>query len=80
MVILNRGSRDGVEIGNVLELSRAGDMVQPAGSRDPDEKVMLPDERYGIVFVFKVYERLSYALVMNTRRSVKVNDFVLTPS
>lgn len=80
VVILNRGSRDGVEIGNVLELSRAGEVVRPAGSSDPNEKVKLPDERYGVVFVFKVYERLSYALVMNTRRSVKVNDFVLTPS
>ncbi len=80
VVILNRGSRDGIESGNVLELSRAGEVVRPAGSRDPQERVTLPNERYGVVFVFKVYERLSYALVMNSRRSVKVNDFVLTPS
>ena len=64
----------------MLELSRAGDLVQPAGTTNPQARVRLPDERYGVVFVFKVYERLSYALVMNTRRSVKVNDFVLTPS
>lgn len=80
VVILNRGSRDGIETGNVLELSRAGEMIRPAGSTDPQERVRLPNERYGVVFVFKVYERLSYALVMNTKRSVKVNDFVLTPS
>lgn len=80
VVILNRGSRDGIESGNVLELSRAGEVIRPAGSRDPQETVTLPNERYGVVFVFKVYERLSYALVMNSRRSVKVNDFVLTPS
>lgn len=78
-VVLNRGARDGIEVGNVLDLSRAGDTVQAAGSADA-QPVRLPDERYGIVFVFKVYERLSYALVMNTTRSVKVNDFVLTPS
>ena len=80
VVVLNRGSRDGVEAGNVLELSRSGENIRPAGSSDPQERVKLPDERYGIVFVFKVYDRLSYALVMNTRRSVKVNDAVLTPS
>lgn len=80
VVVLNRGSRDGIENGNVLELSRAGEMIRPAGSTDPQERVRLPNERYGVVFVFKVYERLSYALVMNTKRSVKVNDFVLTPS
>lgn len=80
VVVLNRGRRDGVEIGNVLEVSRTGETVQPAGSTDPGERVKLPDESYGVVFVFKVYERLSYALVMNTTRSVKVHDTVLTPS
>ncbi|UCD67594.1 MAG: LysM peptidoglycan-binding domain-containing protein [Betaproteobacteria bacterium] len=80
VVILNRGSRDGIENGNVLELSRAGEVVRPAGSHNRRETVTLPNERYGVVYVFKVYERLSYALVMHTTRSVKVNDFVLTPS
>ncbi len=80
VVVLNLGSRDGMEAGNVLELSRAGDLVQPAGTTNPQARVRLPDERYGVVFVFRVYERLSYALVMNSRLSVKVNDFVLTPS
>jgi len=80
VVVLNRGTRDGLEIGNVLELSRAGETMRPAGSTDPKQRVTLPDETYGVVFVFKVYERLSYALVMNTTRSVKVNDRVLTPS
>jgi hypothetical protein len=80
VVILNRGRRDGLEPGNVLELSRTGETVRPAGSSDPGERVKLPDERYGVVFVFKVYERMSYALVMNTTKSVKIHDTVLTPS
>ena len=80
VVVLNRGRRDGVEPGNVLALTRTGDTVRPAGSTDPGERVKLPDEQYGVVFVFKVYERLSYALVMNTTRSVKINDTVVTPS
>lgn len=78
-VVLNLGIRNGLEVGNVLELSRLGEQVKPAGSLDADELIMLPDERYGIVFVVKVYERMSYALVMNTTRPVKVNDSVLTP-
>jgi hypothetical protein len=78
-VVLNLGIRNGLEVGNVLEVSRAGEDVVPAGTLDPDERITLPDQRYGIVFVVKVYERLSYALVMNTTRPVKVHDFVLTP-
>jgi hypothetical protein len=78
-VVLNLGIRNGLEIGNVLELSRLGEEVRPVGSLDPDERITLPDQRYGVVFVIKVYERLAYALVMNTTRPVRVNDFVLTP-
>lgn len=80
VVVLNRGVRDGMEVGHVLELSRAGDTIKPAGAKDDNERITLPSERYGVVFVFKVYQRLSFALVMNTTRPVQVNDFVLTPS
>lgn len=79
VVILNRGLREGIEIGNVLSLSRAGDVVRPAGAANNREVIQLPDERYGLVFVFRVYEKLAYGLVMNTSRSVQVGDFVLNP-
>ena len=78
-VVLNLGMRNGLEAGNVLELVRRGDLVHPVYSNNPLSKVKLPNERYGVVFVVKVYERLAYALVLNTTRPVKVNDFVLTP-
>jgi hypothetical protein len=78
-VVLNLGMRNGLEVGNVLEVSRLGEVVHPLDSNDPNYTVKLPNQRYGLVFVVKVYERLSYALVMNTTRPVKVNDFVLTP-
>jgi hypothetical protein len=78
-VVLNLGTRNGLEVGNVLELSRLGEVVHPLDSKDPNYTVKLPNQRYGVVFVVKVYQRLAYALVMNTTRPVKVNDFVLTP-
>lgn len=78
-VVLNLGMRNGLEVGNVLELVRLGDTVHPLDSNNPMYKVKLPNESYGVVFVVKVYERMAYALVMNTTRPVKVNDFVLTP-
>jgi hypothetical protein len=79
VVVLNRGRREGLEQGHVLAIYRAGVSVQPAGSRDRRTRVRLPDERYGIVFVFRVFERVSYALVMNTTRPVHVHDIVRTP-
>lgn len=79
VVVINRGARDGLEIGHVLAISRAGPEVKPAGSNDPNARVKLPDERYGIVFVFRTFERVSYALVMNTTRPVNLLDVVQTP-
>jgi hypothetical protein len=79
VVVLSRGKRDGLEPGHVLAIYRTGAIVQPAGAPDRRTRVKLPDERYGIVFVFRVFDRVSYALVMNTTRPVHVYDIVRTP-
>jgi len=49
------------------------------GSSGSPSVVKLPDERNGLVFVFRVFDRVSYALVMQTRRPVNLNDVVQTP-
>jgi hypothetical protein len=54
-------------------------MVRPAGATDPKERIKLPAERYGVVFVFRVFEKVSYALVMHTTRPVNLLDAVQTP-
>jgi hypothetical protein len=79
VVVLNRGARDGLETGNVLVLYRNLPMVRPAGATDPKERIKLPAERYGVVFVFRVFEKVSYALVMHTTRPVNLFDAVQTP-
>jgi hypothetical protein len=43
------------------------------------ETVQLPSERYGLVFVFRVFDRVSYAVVMNASRPVQPRDVVRTP-
>ena len=42
-------------------------------------QVKLPDERNGLVFVFRTFEKVSYALVMSSKRALKVGDVVQTP-
>jgi hypothetical protein len=80
IVTLNKGSRDGLEIGHVLAIYRHGKNVTPLESdRVSPETVKLPDERYGLVFVFRVFDGLSYALVMQTSRPVHVLDDIRTP-
>lgn len=79
VVIINRGGREGIEIGHVLALYRDRPSVTPANAVDPKEKIRLPPERYGMVFVFRVFDKVSYGLVMNSTRPVNVLDVVQTP-
>jgi hypothetical protein len=79
IVIINRGRREGVEIGHVLALYRDRPSVTPANAIDPSEKIKLPAERYGMVFIFRVFEKVSYGLVLNSTRPVNVLDVVQTP-
>jgi LysM repeat protein len=78
IVTLNRGQRDGLEVGHVLALYRKGG-EREIRIEDEKEKYTLPNERYGILFVFRTFERISYALVMDVRRPVAVADIVRTP-
>ena len=81
IIALNRGRADGLELGHVLALYRnrgtAIDPTLPKGS--PDAVVQLPEERYGLTFVFRVFDRVSYALVMSASRPVIPRDIVRTP-
>ncbi len=85
VVTLNQGKGDGLEPGHVLALLRLGrTSSETTSSRkwfgaDKVESTKLPDERYGLVFVFRVFERVSYALVMSAGRPVQVGDVVSTP-
>ena len=47
--------------------------------KDKREEVVLPNIRYGLLFVFRTFDRLSYALVVDANGTVNVNDFVKNP-
>jgi hypothetical protein len=85
IVSLNRGKSQGVEVGNVLALYRTGATVSASAgsgygwSSKAGSDLKLPNERYGLAFVFRVFDRVSYALVMNASRPVKPQDIVQNP-
>ncbi|MBU1424559.1 MAG: LysM peptidoglycan-binding domain-containing protein [Gammaproteobacteria bacterium] len=77
VITLNKGHRDGLENGNVLALYQKGEVL-----RNPNifkSNIILPDVRYGLVFVFRVFDKVSYALVMQTRLPVQLLDRASTP-
>jgi hypothetical protein len=81
IVSINRGRADGIEIGHVLALySLGGTVLDTTKTRNAsDALISLPDERAGLSFVFRVFDRVSYALVMHVTRPVSPLDVVRTP-
>jgi hypothetical protein len=79
VVSINRGRVDGIERGHVLALWRTGaagfDTTSP-GAKTP---MQLPDERHGVLFVFRVFERVSYALIVNVQDPVRAGDRFTQP-
>lgn len=78
IVALNRGSRDGLDRGTVLALWRDGATVRDT-TTDTKELIKLPDERHGLLFVFRVFDRMSYALILNVQEPVKAGDRFTQP-
>jgi len=81
VIVINRGTEHGLEPGHVLSVWQAGARVSDSvDSRLFGRKVQLPDERAGTLMVFKTYDRLSYALVMQAEGPIHTLDNVRNPS
>ena len=80
VVAINVGERDGIEEGHVLALFRArGQAEYKDEKRDTREVFDLPEQRYGLALVFRVFDRVAYALVMDTDGPVTIGDAIRTP-
>jgi hypothetical protein len=78
IVTLNRGARHGLQVGHVLALLEVGRTIADRTSAR-GEYVRLPDERIGTMFVFRVYDEISYALVFRVSKAVTVGDYFTAP-
>jgi hypothetical protein len=81
IISINRGKADGIEVGHVLALYNLGGSVRDSSKERNarDATIQLPDERAGLAFVFRVFDRISYALVMQVSRPIAALDVVQTP-
>jgi len=77
VVVLNRGTRDGLSTGDVLTVYQTGQTVK---DRIGGGKVRLPDEEAGTLMVFKVYDRISLGLVMEATQALHIHDTVRNPT
>ncbi len=76
VVMINRGDREGLQVGNVLAIYKRGDMVR---DRVKGGVVQLPDERAGLLMVFRTFNKMSLGLVLQADRQLSVGDKVENP-
>lgn len=76
VVTIDVGEREGIEEGHVLRV-----MYRQGRHRDPvtRDTYRLPDEESALLLVFRTFEKVSYALVLNATRPVNLLDAVVTP-
>lgn len=76
---INRGARDGMEPGQIVALYSTGATTRDLTREGKRERIKLPDERNGVAMVFKVYEKVSYILVMQINQGVEPGDRITNP-
>ncbi len=74
--LMNRGSGNGLSVGDVLSVFQTGRVVE---DRVSGGKVKLPDEVAGTIMVFKTYDRISYGLVMEATQAIHMHDSIRNP-
>ena len=79
VVVINKGRADGVESGHVLAILKTGQTIIDKSQPGERSELKLPDERNGLLMVFRPFERVSYALVLETPLGVKIGDRLVNP-
>lgn len=79
VITINRGKDSNLELGHVLAIWRNRSDTYFDNHSGKTEAYALPQERYGLAFVFRTFGSIAYALVLSASNAVTVNDAVRTP-
>ncbi len=79
IAVVNIGERDGLEVGHLLATYTTGEMVIDRFDPRRRDAIKLPNERSGLVMIFRTFKNVSYALVLESTRVIRKNDVVSTP-
>jgi len=78
VVIIDIGHEDGAEKGDVFDIYKKGEIVKDPLHRTA--RIKLPNEKAGNLMIFRTFSKLSYALVMDTNKTLRIGDVVKAPS
>ncbi|WP_151982031.1 LysM peptidoglycan-binding domain-containing protein [Acinetobacter guerrae] len=76
VVTIDRGRLDGVQSGHIFAIYQQGETVQDPKTK---EKIKLPNQKVGTLMVFRTFDQLSYAYVLESSLPIKVGAEILPP-
>ena len=79
IVVLNRGTRESVDVGTVFEIFQTGELIVDQVSTERNAKIKLPDEKAGTLMVFRTFDKVSFGLVMKATSALHVGDTIRNP-
>jgi hypothetical protein len=78
VVLINKGTRDGIAAGQVFAILKDGMVMVDRTSADK-ASIKLPNERNGLLMVFRPFDKMAYALVLDITDAVNVGDRLVNP-
>lgn len=79
IVVINLGERENIAQGTVMAVEQRGEIVADRFSSKKNDAIKLPDEEAGLIMVFRVFEKVSYAVVMKATKPLHVSDRLTAP-
>ncbi len=80
VAVIAAGTREGIEPGHVMAVNQAGTtIIDEHHTSDQTPKIDLPEERSGIMMIFRTFEKVSYGLVMEASRPIRLGDMAVNP-
>lgn len=76
VVVVNKGQREGLREGNLLEIIQPGEMIKDTQMK---QFVRLPAQKAGTLLLFRVFDKVSYGLIMQSTQPITMNDRVKNP-
>lgn len=76
VVTLDRGTAQGIQVGQVFDITQQGETIRDPKTKEP---IQLPGQQIGSLMVFRTFDQLSYAYVLESDLPVKVGSSIQPP-
>ncbi|MCW8831464.1 MAG: peptidoglycan-binding protein, partial [Gammaproteobacteria bacterium] len=80
IAVINRGNRDGLEIGHLLETQSSGEIIKDHLAPRKGDDIQLPAKRSGLMMIFRTFDKVSYGLILESTLVINNHDVVKTPN